>query len=136
MSVSEEIENQKQPGRVECLYGGLLTPKDIQEQFRCSSATATRIKRRPAFPKPIYLGVRKPRWRPSEIEAYIESLGMEWRRSFPYLCEGGPVSHSASKSKLNTGPVRMDWKASVSPAHFQSTHSLCVANARANGYWR
>ena len=65
------MENPKpfQPNRID----HLLTPRQVLDMVGISKATMYRFLRSGAFPAAVMLGERLPRWRLSEIEAWLES---------------------------------------------------------------
>lgn len=62
-----------EPGWIANSFGPFFGPNVLPKIFDCSRPQSDRIKRRPDFPKPIYLGPRMPRWRAHEVEAWIEA---------------------------------------------------------------
>ena len=52
----------------------LLTVNEIAKRLNVGRATVYTLKKRfPDFPQPIQLGPQSPRWRPADMEVWIET---------------------------------------------------------------
>lgn len=55
-------------------YEELLSPREIMARFRIPKTTLNRLVRLGAFPRPLMLGARMPRWRAGDVEAHLVRL--------------------------------------------------------------
>ena len=51
----------------------LLTVRQVADQIGFTRQTIHKWVRAGQFPPPLYISTRSPRWRPADIEAWIES---------------------------------------------------------------
>lgn len=67
------MAQQKIPPATET-YEALLSPREVMARLRIPKTTLNRLVRRAAFPRPLMLGKRVPRWRASDVEAHLVRL--------------------------------------------------------------
>lgn len=54
----------------------LLTAQELADLLSLNQATIWRQVSAGGFPRPLYVAIRRPRWRRSEVEAWLEARRM------------------------------------------------------------
>jgi excisionase family DNA binding protein len=56
---------------------GLLTPQQVAERLNVKKRTLWRMVEQDDFPQPVRFNRKLVRWKASEVQEYIDSLGTE-----------------------------------------------------------